>query len=815
MMKPFYSVLIVDDTSEDRLMYRRFLAHDPDASYTFREAESANEGLELCREQTPDVVLIDFMLPDDNGLDLLEILLAEFGSARFAILMLTGTGNEDVAVEAMKRGAHDYMVKSAGLQQRLILAIHSALNKVALQQEVARHRLELEASNRQLQAALSAQQSSADRLHLALRAAQMVTWEWDIHSRQVYWSEGFGERVGVAPDIPGGDFEHFFGLLAPEYREATWQRLEQAVASGTLDEMEFSVRAADGSTIWMSASGYTQRDANGVPMRLIGIVMDITARKQADIELRRREHEYKMLVENAPDIIARFNAQLQHIYVSPTVARATGMPQEAFLGKTNRDLGMPEAQCELWDTHLRAVFASGQPTRMEFDFQTPDGLHYYQATIVPERSIEGEVETVMSVARDITDYKTAERRLRFLADASTALAGSLDPVTMLTSVARNTIAYFGGACAIDLADQNDIRVAAIAHHDPGITASFVEMRQRYPVLAESSHPVAQVLKHGQTIVVEHIPPQILADNTYDTEHVRMLRKLQPASFLMVPVIVRGRTVGVIELYALGATRHYSPDDVMALEELSRRVALALDNAQLYQEAQEALREREAFISIASHEIKNPLTSLLGRAQMLQRRLARLPDAGRAQDDAEIIVSQGLRISSLLTDLLDVSRLASEQLTIARKPLELTELVRSVVASLQVSAPSHHIALTHSGSPLWVEGDAGRLDQMLMNLINNAVKYSPEGGTIQVDVRAVQNTAQIAIRDEGMGIPADALPHLFKRFYRVSRSSVQQVSGSGIGLYVVNQIVQGHGGTITVASTEGVGSTFTVQIPLAQ
>lgn len=810
-----YSVLIVDDTPEDRMMYRRFLAHDPDASYTFREAGSADEGLALCREHAPDVVLIDFMLPDEDGLDLLESLLGEFGPARFAILMLTGTGNEDVAVEAMKRGAHDYMVKSVGLQQRLILAIHSALDKVALQKKIEQQRLDLEASNQQLQAALQAQQASADQLHLALRAAQMVTWEWDISTRQLRWSEGFAERVGMASDVIGGDFELFFGLLAPEYRETTRLRLEHAVASGTLDEVEFSLRAADGNTIWMLASGYTQRDASGAPARLIGIVMDITARKQAELELRRREHEYKMLVENAPDIIARFNRDLQHIYVSPTVAQATGMPQEAFLGKTNRDLGMPEPQCALWDTHLRAVFANGQPERMEFDFQTPEGLHHYQATIVPERSPDGEVATVMSVARDITDYKTAERRLRFLADASTALAGSLDPVTMLTNMAQSTIAYFGGACAIDLADQNDIRVAAIAHHDPDIAASFTEMRQRYPVRAESSHPVAYVLKHGQKLVVDTIPAQIIADNIYDGEHARIFHKLQPASFLMVPLIVRERTVGVLELYALGAPRHYSPDDLMTLEELARRVALALDNAQLYQEAQEALREREAFISIASHEIKNPLTSLLGRAQMLQRRLARLPEAGRAQDDAEIIVSQGLRISSLLTDLLDVSRLASEQLTITRKPLELTELVRNAVASLQVSAPGYSIALTGGDSLLWVDGDAGRLDQMLLNLIGNAIKYSPAGGTIHVDVRAAQNSAQIAIRDEGIGIPADALPHLFKRFYRVSRESVQQVSGSGIGLYVVNQIVQGHGGVITVTSQEGVGSTFTVQIPLVQ
>ena len=320
---------------------------------------------------------------------------------------------------------------------------------------------------------------------------------------------------------------------------------------------------------------------------------------------------------------------------------------------------------------------------------------------------------------------------------------------------------------------------------------------------------------GQTLSASPISQQLIAENIYNEEHNRLLRTLQPVSFLMVPLLVRGRPVGVIELYALATPRHYSADDIAMLEELARRVSLALDNAELYQEAQEALRERDAFISIASHEIRNPLTSLLGRAQMLQRRLARLPEAGRANDDAEIIVSQSKRIGSLLTDLLDVSRLASEQLTIMLARLDMAALVRTVVANLQSATPGHAFALTAADAPLWIEGDAGRLEQMLINLLSNAIKYSPDGGTIRVDVRAVQGMAQIVIRDQGIGIPAEALPHLFKRFYRVSRDSVQQVSGSGIGLYVVSEIVRGHGGAIQLASTEGEGSTFTVQIPLAQ
>ena len=195
-----------------------------------------------------------------------------------------------------------------------------------------------------------------------------------------------------------------------------------------------------------------------------------------------------MLVENAPDIISRFDRDLKHIYVGPTVVRATGLPREAFLGKSNRDLGMPKEQCDLWDEHLLRVFASGQPSSMEFEFQSPEGLHFYQTTIVPERSDGETVLSVMSVARDVTDYKIAEGRLRFLADASTVLARSLDATEILINVAQNVIAYYGDACVMNLAnDAHELRMVAVAHRDLSCRA-FAEMRRRYRCAGKQPQP---------------------------------------------------------------------------------------------------------------------------------------------------------------------------------------------------------------------------------------------------------------------------------------------------------------------------------------
>jgi signal transduction histidine kinase len=145
---------------------------------------------------------------------------------------------------------------------------------------------------------------------------------------------------------------------------------------------------------------------------------------------------------------------------------------------------------------------------------------------------------------------------------------------------------------------------------------------------------------------------------------------------------------------------------------------------------------------------------------------------------------------------------------------LGSLLRRVVAQIQPSAPNHRISISEQATLLAITGDANRLEQVFQNLISNAIKYSPAGGTITVEIALQDTCARVRVRDEGLGIPANALPHIFKRFYRVAGAATQPIAGSGIGLYVVREIVAGHGGTVEASSTEGGGSTFTVYLPLA-
>ena len=249
-------------------------------------------------------------------------------------------------------------------------------------------------------------------------------------------------------------------------------------------------------------------------------------------------------------------------------------------------------------------------------------------------------------------------------------------------------------------------------------------------------------------------------------------------------------------------------------ELAARTAAEQRLEELYQAQQEVVREREALIALASHELKNPLAAVLLSAHVLQRRMARDPaTTGRDHEAIAAIVEQGERLNGMLGELLDISRLDRDHFTLERSPLDVAAVVQRAVADLRPMLDTHTVVVLGAEQPLLVAGDRGRLAQVVHNLLTNAVKYSPGGGRIELRLEQVGAHACLQVRDEGIGIPAAAVPHLFQRFYRAANGAATATNGLGIGLYVVKEIVTRHGGAIAVDSHEGHGSTFTVCLPV--
>jgi PAS domain S-box-containing protein len=232
------------------------------------------------------------------------------------------------------------------------------------------------------------------------------------------------------------------------------------------------------------------------------------------------------------------------------------------------------------------------------------------------------------------------------------------------------------------------------------------------------------------------------------------------------------------------------------------------------EAENALRIRDQFLAVAAHELKNPLTALQGYTEVLQRRAMREQTLSeRDQRVLQVIMTQAKRFHGLIDSLLDIGRIQVGGLQIERQPLELCSLVRALTDEIEPSLEQHTIQMGCDADALIIAGDAGRLEQVVQNLLQNAVKYSPAGGVITVRVYRQHDRAYLAVSDQGIGIPEAAKANLFQQFYRAINVDAQEIQGMGIGLYVVKEIVALHGGEIKVESREGEGSTFTVSLPL--
>jgi signal transduction histidine kinase len=460
---------------------------------------------------------------------------------------------------------------------------------------------------------------------------------------------------------------------------------------------------------------------------------------------------------------------------------------------------------------LLGKFMLYYPTPHQFtndEVQLAQTIAGHIAIAVARRYDEEAITTARTAANIVAE------RAAFLAEISRVLATSLDYAETLASLAHATVPFLGDACVIyHLVGHTTLRRLALAHVDAE-TEQVLREVQLFEIPLEADIPVARVVRSGRPEVENQVAATIGEQIHTAPVYQAIVRRLAPRAYICVPLTTRGRTLGAVAFIVTERDRQYAATDIALAEEVAQRAALALDNARLYQDAQDAIAVRDQFLSIAAHELKTPLTSLLGNVQAMERRAQRdgsLPE--RELRAAHIINEQAKRLSKMVAALLDISRLEQGKLTIERAPVDLCALVKRIVEEVQPGLATHMVeCVIPDESSIIIDGDELRLEQVLQNLISNAVKYSINGGPVRVRVEQRGNTACVAVTDQGMGIPAGDIPRLFERFYRASNTDEQHISGMGIGLYIVKEIVSMHSGSVGVESTEGSGSTFTICLP---
>ncbi len=421
-----------------------------------------------------------------------------------------------------------------------------------------------------------------------------------------------------------------------------------------------------------------------------------------------------------------------------------------------------------------------------------------------------------------TAAEAAERRAAFLAEASALLASSLEYESTLASIARLAVPVLADWCVVDVldADRGITRLARV-HTDPSRLELAKTFDGLYPIRPDDPSGPAAVIRTGRSEFVPEIEDALLETTVPDAEKLRFVRQFELCSYLCVPLVARNRIFGALTLIMAESGRRHAPPDLAFAEDVARRVALFVDNARLFREAQaaagearDAVRARDVFLARASHELRTPLTSALGTVRLLGRAMA--GTLGERSEPLLDIATRNLTtMAALINDLLDASKLAAGEERLDRQPIPLAALVGASVEIVAAQARDRGIGIQRVvPEGLTMVVDRLKLEQVLVNLLANAVKFTPPGGEIAVDAQAVPQAVVVRVRDTGEGILPEDLERIFEPFVQTGPRGVRRPRGTGLGLAICRQIVSLHGGTIHAESEgPGRGSTFVVRIPV--
>ncbi|HEX6308377.1 MAG TPA: PAS domain-containing sensor histidine kinase [Longimicrobiales bacterium] len=529
-------------------------------------------------------------------------------------------------------------------------------------------------------------------------------------------------------------------------------------------------------------------------------------------ELARSESRFRDVIERNADAIVVMNREGTILLANAAAARLFHRLPSELIGTP---FGYPVTAGETTELDLPG---NGEPRVVEMR--------------VVESEWEGGAACIASL-RDITDRTRAERdarrlireqaartvaeaaarRFRFLAESSTVLTASLDYATTLAELARLCVTEIADWAVVYIAEEGDrVRRLEVAHRDPERVALAHALRD-LPIAPGGHHPVLEVLRSRRPILVEDVDEARLASISEDPQHRELIRALGIDSFMMVPLTARGRSLGALALVSADPDRPLTEGDLELAEDLALRAALAVDNALLYRAAQEANQGKSDLFAAISHDLRTPLNSIMGHADLLSMGI---PDAlsDASLRHVERIGKSAAHLLHLIDELTTLVRLDAGREKLDLRPVMVSDVVSDVRDVVELLAVERGLTFSVdlSEPQLVTTTDPARLRQVLLNLIGNAIKYTEQGG-VRLDVDADGAAVTFRVVDTGVGIAPGDLPRIFEPFWQADPSRRRSAEGTGLGLSVVHRLVRLLGGTIRVASEPGMGSTFTVTLPL--
>lgn len=716
---------------------------------------------------------------------------------------------------------------------------------------------ELEVTNEELSA-------SEAHLRSIIDSALDAIITTDADSRIVQWNHHAESMFGwSAREAIGSNLSET--IIPPQYREAHERGVRRylATSEGPIlnQRIEITAIRRDGSEFPVELTVAPARWGHRVIFT--SFIRDITERKRAERQLAARYAVTQVLAasgtvaEALPRMLQAVCENLGwdmgvcwfvdaqagtirpvHTWTHPSVAgreferisydltfvRGEGLPgrvwesgQPAWIDDVTRDPNFPR-QAAAARAGVHAGF--GFPIAVEEEFIGV--MEFFQRPVAqPDPPLLVAMEAMGSDIAQFIKRKQAEEQLqereefqRFLARVGTKLAASTpDYAETLRKVAGLAVPDLADWCTVCLVDEaGQIRRVETAYMDPAKDA-LTQAMARYPVDPQGAHPVFRVLRTGEAEILPEIPDTLLKAIARDEDHLEVLRGLGMRSGMVVALHARGRTLGAVVLISTESGRRFDEEDLAVAQEFARRAALSVDNARLYADAQEANQAKTDFLATMSHELRTPLNAMIGYTDLLLMGVPE-PLAKGAEEYIKRVALSARHLLQLIEEILAFSRLEAGRETVALDLVSVSDLVSEVQAIIEPLAAEKglNFQVNAPAGALQLRTDPRKVRQILVNLLGNAVKFTEQG---EVGFKAATEAGQIVfqVSDTGIGIEPEHLSTVFEPFWQVQQSTTRVASGTGLGLSVTQRLVDLLGGSITVESTPGAGTVFTVCLPI--
>jgi PAS domain S-box-containing protein len=623
-------------------------------------------------------------------------------------------------------------------------------------------------------------------------------------------------------------------LTHPEDLPATREFLDR-IRSGELPEYKMEKRYVrkNGAIIWVYLTVSIVRSTNRDPLYLVAFIEDITERRQAQQEASRTFSLLRATLESTADgilvvdgngKILNFNQKMTDMWgIDPEIF--TSGDDEAAINAAVAKLTHPE------DFMVKVRDLYDHPEVASYDvLELKDGRTFERYS-QPQRIDNVAVGRVWSF-RDVTARRRAEeqgralereqaaraeaensqRRTALLAEASRVLSSSFDYQTTLAALVRLAVPTLADYCALDIlvGDDSFERIGE-AHVDPTKSMLLREVATFPRSALTASHPLIRVMSTGQPVLQAEITPEFINASFAEPSQRRTVEALSPRSLICVPLVDSGKPIGALTLVTSGSGRRYDEADLSLAADVARRAAVVVEHARLFHQAEQATRARDDVLAVVAHDLRNPLNTVTMAISLM---LETTPvERTQERSQQEIVRRAADRMNRMIQDLLDVKRMESGHLTIDLKPESADVLVNDTIEMLRPLAAGSSIVLEANVSADLppVLADTARIQQVLSNLVGNAVKFTPRQGRITVAADRLEAEIRFAVIDTGPGIPPEQVPHIFGRFWQANSSDRR---GIGLGLAIAKGIVEAHQGRIWVESQVGLGSTFYFTLPSA-